>query len=415
MVNKINSTFRKVGLLSILLITTFLFSQTVYSESNASGLSDVKIKVNEVQVTKLAYGIGGEKVNLTLSSAQPKWVKMTLDDALAINLMANADEPIQELTEKQSFDLDDISIENDVFRVRHGDQDSLYLKLDDKPTNLEILRPNDDESKIVVEDAENGDSKEVIHFLSTSQESEQRNENFSITPNISRLSGTTPMDTTDEPGYDSDQTNNRLRTFDTAAYTVQGSINMLSTQYSELRIQLESRIDDAWRLDSSGKVRQTAEIVNGEISNNNVGPYTKKSVHVSNLRINGGTGQFYFTETIQAFGGVNEDEIHTKFAVTVLSGTTIDGKEVTINQRIDQTTDARLQDKLYLSAKANVDVIMRANQNQMNEFDNLITEGTLPNTIVKGVGVYAQLKPLPNREDATSLKGSTYPEAQSIR
>lgn len=230
---------------------------------------------------------------------------------------------------------------------------------------------------------------------------------FKVSVDIDRLTGIAPFDTTDDPGYDSNPNNDRVRTFDSVNYTLRAGISTNTSTYKSLRVRVDTKVNGAWRLDSAGKVRQTAELLNGTLVNAVNG--TQNSTHSTWVNVEATSGQIFVTETLNTYGGVNNDEINPEFVLTIESAVTTAGSTVSINQVIDKSVSPNMSDKVYLSAKPYVDLKIVSTPTWINEFDTLVKKTSKPNTLVEGMAVYAQLKPLPGRVDLTSLKGATYP------
>ena len=230
---------------------------------------------------------------------------------------------------------------------------------------------------------------------------------FNVSVAIDRLTGIAPFDTTDDSGYDSSPNNDRVRTFDAVNYTLRAGISINTSSYKSMRVRVDTKVNDAWRLDRAGKVRQTAELLNGTLVNGTSG--TKTSTHSTWVNVEATSGQIFVTETLNTYGGVNNDEINPEFVLTIESAVTSTGETVSINQVIDKSVSPNMSDKVYLSAKPYVEMKIVSTPSWINEFDKLVKKTAKPNTLVEGVAAYAQLKPLPGRTDLTSLKGVTYP------
>ncbi|WP_137663329.1 prealbumin-like fold domain-containing protein [Enterococcus hulanensis] len=235
---------------------------------------------------------------------------------------------------------------------------------------------------------------------------------FKVTVDVGKKTGTEPFDKEigNEPGYDKDELNDIVRTFDEVSYELTLGISTLDEKYASVRIRLDIELPDAWRKDSSGQVRQVAEFSNGTLVNTGNG--TKKSIRSTYQTAEKGSGiQAYFGETIEVKGGVNGWELNPKFTLVIESATLKDGSEVKINQEIDSTVKPELaeQTKVTISAKPLVDVKMAWTPNRMSNFEKTTGSTDKPHTMITNVGAYVQLKPLPGRSDLTSIKGSTYP------
>lgn len=236
---------------------------------------------------------------------------------------------------------------------------------------------------------------------------------FGVSVGIGKKTGTKPFDKEigNEPGYDKDELNDIVRTFDEVSYELTLGISTLDEKYASVRIRLDMELPDAWRKDSSGQVRQAAEFSNGTLVD--TGDGTKKSIRSTTTIAEKGSGiQAVFGETIEVFGGVNGWELNPKFTMVIESATLKDGSEVKINQVIDSTVKPELaeQTKVTISAKPLVDVKLAWTKDRMSTFEKVTGTTDKNNTMVTNIAAYVLLKPLPGRSDLTSIKGSTYPE-----
>ncbi|MGM0112734.1 SpaA isopeptide-forming pilin-related protein [Enterococcus sp. DIV0187] len=230
---------------------------------------------------------------------------------------------------------------------------------------------------------------------------------FRVSIDVGRTTGVAPFDTTKAPGYDRSADDEFVRTWDIASYRVNIGISNMDVKYTSLRIRLDTELSDSWRKDSAGQIRQTAELSNGTVTDTGNG--TKKSNRSSWLTLSKATGQAYFTETIETFGGVNGDSLKPEFTVTIESAKTTSGGTETIDQVINASVEPHLKDEIFISAKPLVDVKMVWSPNSMTTFNQLASSTDHPYTMVSNVAAYVQLKPLPGRTDIGLLKGSTYP------
>lgn len=230
---------------------------------------------------------------------------------------------------------------------------------------------------------------------------------FKIEVGVEKTTGLVPFDNKKEAGYDDSPNDDIVRTFDQVNYRVNLGISNIDEKYTSLRIRLDTELSGAWRKDTSGQVRQTAEVANGKMTD--MGDGTKRSSRSSWVTLNKATGQAYFTETIETFGGVNKDALEPKFTVTIESATVQNGGTEEVNQVINGTIDPQLDDVVYISAKPLVDVKLTWTPLRMSNFEKTTGTTDKPYSMISNVGAYVQLKPLPGRADLTSIKGCTYP------
>lgn len=230
---------------------------------------------------------------------------------------------------------------------------------------------------------------------------------FPVSVDVGRTTGLAPFDTKKEPGYDNSADDDIVRTWDQVNYRVNIGISNIAEKYTSLRIRLDTELPDAWRKDSAGQTRQTAEIANGTMTDTGNG--TKKSTRSSWVTLDKATGQAYFTETMETFGGVNGDELNPKFTVTIESATTTSGATETINQVIDGSVVPYMNDTVYVSAKPLVDVKLAWTPTKMSTLKKTTGSTDNPNSMITNIAAYVLLKPLPGRADTTTIKGCTYP------
>lgn len=360
-------------------------------------------------------------------------------------------EKVEDGTDLSASETDTISstdiLSSTVFQTAEKKKEFVYVLLVvDQPVKLKINRENASESivKVIYLDAQNS-SKTILklnsdkHFFKpaelltdegiTNDKTEEFNANkisdevvsdsidgnsraisvsdpFKVSVDIDRLTGIAPFDTNDDPGYDSSPNNDRVRTFDSVNYTLRAGISLNNSSYKSFRVRVDTKVAGAWRLDSSGQLRQTAELLNGSLTNGTNG--TKNSTHSTWVNIEGTSGQVFVTETLNTYGGVNNDEINPEFVLTIESVVNNSGETISINQVIDKSVSPNMSDKVYLSAKPYVDVKLTINTTKAT-FDKASGTNDKPNHMVAGTAAYVQLKPLPDRADITSMKGVTYP------
>lgn len=123
---------------------------------------------------------------------------------------------------------------------------------------------------------------------------------FKVTVDVGKETGIAPFDTKSGDGYDSGKDNDLVRTFDAVQYTINYGIPV-SSDYESLEVRLDTVLPNAWRKDSSGKLRQTAEITNGTVTTEANGSKTSKHSVTTTLA---GTGQGWFTENVDTYGGL---------------------------------------------------------------------------------------------------------------
>ncbi|MBO1306231.1 hypothetical protein JZO70_08675 [Enterococcus sp. 669A] len=239
-----------------------------------------------------------------------------------------------------------------------------------------------------------------------------KDEPFPVTIDVGKRTGTeADLDKQKGPGYDNSLDDDIVRTWDLVTYNINAGISNVDSKYTSIRVRLDMELTDAWRIDSSGQLRQTAEFVNGSITDNGDG--TKKSTRSAWQtvdRTGAGAAQVYFAETLNVLGGVNGDKLKPSFTITIESATTTTGDVVVIDQVIDANVEPKLDStEVYISAKPLVDVVLEWHPDVKTTFEKATGTSDKPSTMVTNVGAYVQLKPLPGRSDPTLIKGVTYP------
>ncbi|MGG5370986.1 SpaA isopeptide-forming pilin-related protein [Enterococcus sp. AZ196] len=273
------------------------------------------------------------------------------------------------------------------------------INLDEQPETSDISKSETEEEST---DTEKDKAPINPQAISTTKP-------FDVAVDVGKKTGVSPFDKKNEPGYDTSETNDVVRTFDQVVYEFTMSIQNMSSKYTSLKVRLDEEISDAWRADKSGKMRQTAEFANGNVVN--VNSTTKKSTRSTWALVEKSTAQVKFTETVNTYGGVNGDNINPNFVITIESAVTSSGVTEEINQVIDSSVAPVLSEKtkVVLSAKPNVDIKLAWNSNRMTTFEKATGTKDKENTMITNVAAYAKLKPLPDRADTTPIKGSTFP------
>lgn len=235
-----------------------------------------------------------------------------------------------------------------------------------------------------------------------------KTEPFPVDAYITKRTGTAPFDTTKSPGYDTSEDDDIVRTWDQVTYNITAGISNFNGNYKSIKVRLDMELPDAWRKDSSGQIRQTAEFANGTLTD--TGDGTKKSTRSSYWTMETASGSPFFTETINIFGGVNGDELKPTFRLIIEEATTISGEVKKVDQIIDGSVEPRMNGtEVSISAKPLVDIRFGVTPQNRTNFEKATGTEDKPYTMITNVGVFALLKPLPGRADSTSIMGSTYP------
>ena len=228
-----------------------------------------------------------------------------------------------------------------------------------------------------------------------------------IEASIDRTTGTAPFDSNNNPGYDDSISNNIIRSFDTAEYKLNANVKMDVSKYKSLKLKVVTEIPNAWRPDKSGKPRQVAQIVNGQLSA--ISSNARNSTSQVNISVNSENSQIYVTNNIRTFGGVNGSKIEVNYKIIVESGVTLDGKTVALNTTYDKSQVENMTDTIVLSSAPNVSVILVKNDGKRTPFNKAFNTTDKPNNFLQVLSTYVQLEPLSGR-NSDDLRGVTYPE-----
>ena len=258
---------------------------------------------------------------------------------------------------------------------------------------------------------EENEEESVTEKVSIEPQANSKTDPFVVEAYVGRTTGVEPFDTISGSGYDTDENDEIVRTFDLAAYRVTMGIENTEEKYSAFQVRLDAELPNAWRKDKSGQTRRTAEFENGLAKLVDTGNGSKKSVLTARKNVTGAmTAQVFFTENIRTYGGVDKDEIDPHFTVTIETATLAStGETVKIDQVINRDVEPKLINPCYISAKPLVDVQLELTPMKKTTFEKATGTNDRPNSFITNVVSYVKLKPLPGRTDVTSIKGSTYP------
>ena len=230
--------------------------------------------------------------------------------------------------------------------------------------------------------------------------------------------GTASFDTgNDNPGYDSGDNNQLVRSFDSIIYLLTFSLEASdpNTTYSDIKYSVNMELPNAYALDDSGKQRFNAEVVDsesGELVNDDLTGTTKTSKGKMESTING-NGQILLPMLVNVYGAQNGTLIKPTMKITIISAKNDKtGETEEINKIYDQE-DENLADVLKLretkvSAKPSVSATLtKGNKLLLSEYapekPGITNEWDMTN-----VGVTLGLKPIAGRTTA-DFRGSTFP------
>ncbi|MEO1770012.1 SpaA isopeptide-forming pilin-related protein [Candidatus Enterococcus ferrettii] len=230
--------------------------------------------------------------------------------------------------------------------------------------------------------------------------------------------GTSKFDTSDGPGYDSGETNDLVRSFDSNLYLLSFSLEASDPEikYSEIQYRVDMELPKAYGLDSAGKKRFNWEVVaheNTSMHPETDGTQTAKGYLSSTINSN---GQILVPMFVNVYGAEHGTVIKPKLKITIISAKNEStGFVETINKEYDEANLSPLEVKdTKVSAKANIKPELF--KGKQADFSNTVSGGTWSATTRKnwqvvGVGVNISLKELSGR-DKYDFRGSTFPTGE---
>ncbi|MBX8938627.1 SpaA isopeptide-forming pilin-related protein [Enterococcus gilvus] len=221
----------------------------------------------------------------------------------------------------------------------------------------------------------------------------------------------------DNPGYDSEfdgEKNDRVRSFDSNIYLLTFSIEASdpTTTYSNIKYRVDMELPNAYALDSSGKQRFNAEVVdseNGELVDTSPTTKTSKGYVESTLAAN---GQVLLPMLVNVYGAQNDTVIQPTMKLTIISAVNDkSGKTEEINLTYDKSNMKDLGlPKTFVSAKASVTAsIAKGNRTGIKNFIPSWTGSADWDAV--GMGVTFELTPIDGRGSA-DFKGATFPNGE---
>lgn len=224
-----------------------------------------------------------------------------------------------------------------------------------------------------------------------------------------------PKDGNTHPGYDANDTNDWVRTFDSNIYILSFSLESSNpgVKYSAINYRVDMDLPNAYGFDSAGKLRENfgieAESTEGLTVEGN-GTKTDNGYVESTINSN---GQILMPIFVNVFGAQHNTPIDPTFKITIISAKNEStGAVETINQVYDKNNLSSL-DVPTKKVSAQPNLVANITKGKQASFGNTISGGTWSastrtNWQVAGLGVYVRLKELPDR-GAGDFRGSTFP------
>ncbi|WP_430621549.1 SpaA isopeptide-forming pilin-related protein [Enterococcus sp. DIV0800] len=218
------------------------------------------------------------------------------------------------------------------------------------------------------------------------------------------------FDDNDLPGYDSSESNDIVRSFDSNFYLLSFSIeaNHTDTTYTDIKYRVDMELPHAYGL-SSGKPRFRYEVVDnehGELVDAPGNQKTSKGYVESTISAN---GQVFLPIVVNVYGAEQGDPIYPEAKITILSAKNEQtGETEEINKTYTKTDIRNLKLKdTYVSAKPSVEANLVLGSRTAPE--NVIPAiGVNNNHESVSLGVTLGLSPIEGREKG-DFKGSTFP------
>lgn len=219
------------------------------------------------------------------------------------------------------------------------------------------------------------------------------------------------------PGYDDEESNGLVRSFDSVLYLLTFSLeaNDPTTTYSDIKYRVDMELPDAFALDDSGKQRFNAEIVDsehGEFVDTSATTKTSKGYVESTIKAN---GQILLPMFVNVYGAQHGTLIKPTMKITIISAKNDKtGKTEDINLVYDDPSEMSALDlkETKVSAKPSVKpVLTKGNRKLLKDFSPDLTAAEWDNVDAMGLGVTLSLEPIAGRGKA-DFKGSTFPNGE---
>ncbi|WP_170272451.1 beta strand repeat-containing protein, partial [Lactococcus hircilactis] len=214
------------------------------------------------------------------------------------------------------------------------------------------------------------------------------------------------------PGYDSNASNDLVRSFDTITYLVSFNVqNNTNTNYSDIGYQVTATLPNAVTLQSDGKTPQVnGSIVNGTMYTNADGTQYSQGIMSSSIST---TGQVVIPVVVQVSSAPNGLKITPTFTIKLTTASNNDTlNDDSLNQTYDSSTFSGLGVKpTVVSAAPSVTVqLVKGDAKQGTAASQVLNGDQSSNTMLDAwdVGAVEKLAPLTGRT-SSDYRGTTYP------
>lgn len=228
-----------------------------------------------------------------------------------------------------------------------------------------------------------------------------------------------PKDGDTHPGYDKDDQNDWVRTFDSSIYILSFSLEGSNpgVKYSEIKYRVDMDLPNAEGFDNAGKKRENfgieAESTDGMTTEGD-GSKTDNGYVESTINSN---GQILLPIFINVFGAEHKTPITPTFKITIISAKNeTTGAVEPINKVYDKANLSAL-DIPTKKVSAEPNITTKITKGQQAPFGNTVSGGDWSGTStatlrsnyqVAGLGIAIKLAPLTGRGSA-DFRGSTFP------
>ncbi|MDN6003122.1 MAG: hypothetical protein L0M06_14425 [Enterococcus sp.] len=226
--------------------------------------------------------------------------------------------------------------------------------------------------------------------------------------------GTAKFDTKDTPGYDSSADNDIVRSFDSITYLLSFSLEASNSDitYTDIKYRVDMELPDAYALDSHGKQRFNAEVVDnehGELVETSSTTKLSKGFVESTI---GSNGQIFLPIIVNTYGAENGAKITPNVKITILSAKNEQSGEV---EEVNETYDKSNYTSLNLK-ETTVSALPSVKPNLILGGRTLLgnvapSSGTSNNYEAVSVGMTLALAPIDGRT-TDDFKGATFPNGE---
>lgn len=228
-------------------------------------------------------------------------------------------------------------------------------------------------------------------------------------------SGTAGFDSSDAPGYDMDDSNDWVRTFDSSIYLLTFSLEGSDPgiTYSDIKYRVDMDLPNAYGFDTSGKSRNNFKIITDGtdgLTNESDGTKTENGYVESTINSN---GQILLPIFVNVLGAQHNTKITPELKITIISAVNDKtGTEEKLNKVYDKEKLPILAvPEKKVSAKPSLTTSLQKGDHA--SFGDTISGGTWSsssrdNWQAGGVGVGIMLKPISGR-NKDDFRGATFP------